>query len=120
VVEISSVGSEIRSLFTVPAGYLTLPSRLGWCAAVWLRLRLVRFVKARARAIVEDAMVRTCQSKLEKMEKCRLPRMSLRSWDPAMLRSPGFARGESLGCYLGVTRGRSDDDSLCLTEGEPE
>ena len=49
-------------------------------------------------------MIRMCQSKLEKMEKCRLPRMSLRSWDPAMLRSPGLARGESLGCYLGVTR----------------
>src|SRR5207248_3063929 len=44
-------------LLTVPAGYLTLPSRPGWCAAVWLRLRLVRFVKARARAIVEDAII---------------------------------------------------------------
>lgn len=80
----------------------------------------MRFVKARARAIVEDAMVRTCQSKLEKMEKYRLPRMSLRSWDPAMLRSPGFARGESLGCYLEVTRAALMTILLFDREGEPE
>lgn len=46
----------------------------------------MRFVKARARAIVEDAMIRMCQSKLEKIGKCRLPRMSLWSWDPGILR----------------------------------
>lgn len=45
----------MRSLLTVPGGYLILPSRFSGCAAV-LRLRLVRLVRARAIAIVEDAI----------------------------------------------------------------
>jgi len=49
VVEMSSVGSDMRSLLIVP---LTLPSRVGTCFSL-LKPRFVRFVSARAR----DAIV---------------------------------------------------------------
>jgi len=54
VVEISSVGREIKLRLMVPAGYLTDPPLVGIDVS-WLRLP--RFVNARARAMVEDAIV---------------------------------------------------------------
>lgn len=50
VVEINSVGREMRLRLMVPGGYLTLVPR--W--KVWSTLRLLRLVNARARDIVEE------------------------------------------------------------------
>lgn len=54
VVEINSVGREIRLRLMVPWGNLTLVPRWG---ISWSTLRLVRRVNARARDMVEEDMM---------------------------------------------------------------
>jgi len=51
VVEINSVGRDMRFLLMVPVTYLTLPSRVGIVFSL-LSPRLVRFVSARAREAI--------------------------------------------------------------------
>lgn len=52
VVEINSVGREMRLRLMVPAAYLTLPSRMGIAGAS----RFPRFVKALARDIADEVV----------------------------------------------------------------
>ncbi len=65
VVEINSVGSEMRLRLIVPGAYLTLVPR--WGESGWSTLRLLRRVNARAKAMVDD-MVQYLESTTRRTE----------------------------------------------------
>lgn len=104
VVEMSSVGNDMRLRLMVPGGYLTVFPRT---TGVWSSLRLLRLVKARARDIVEVDMA---SKQAGASRNCyEVPQETLLQLEMFMMRN----QNSDAGCRTLITRWPVRRDGLC-------